>query len=58
MHEAIAAGALGRVELHGTLWSARNTGPTPLVAGGEAVVERADGLELSVRAVDADEAAH
>jgi membrane protein implicated in regulation of membrane protease activity len=47
-------GALGRVELRGTAWSARNTGSVPLARGRRCTVERVDGLTLWVR-IAADE---
>jgi membrane protein implicated in regulation of membrane protease activity len=56
VRETIAPGGLGRVELHGTLWSARNTGATALAVGSEAAVEAVAGLELCVRAAPADAA--
>lgn len=49
VQQAMAPGDLGRVELHGTLWHARNGGSAPLAAGCEVVVESVDGVELRVR---------
>jgi inner membrane protein len=46
----IAPGAMGRVELRGAGWDARNIGPEPLAQGEECMVEAAQGLVLSVRA--------
>jgi membrane protein implicated in regulation of membrane protease activity len=46
----IAPGAEGKVELRGAGWEARNTGPEPLARGQECVVEKVEGLVLSVRA--------
>jgi inner membrane protein len=50
----IAPGAIGKVELRGANWTARNTGGVPLVRGQRCTVERIDGLTLWVR-VAADE---
>ncbi len=46
--DAIAAGALGQVELRGSTWAAKNTGPFPLPARGRARVESCEGLTLHV----------
>jgi inner membrane protein len=48
--EDIPAGSIGKAELRGTLWSARNAGATPLRHGTRGRVERIDGLTLWVRA--------
>jgi len=48
--EDIPSGAIGKVELRGTLWSARNDGPPALLKGSRSRVERIDGLTLWVRA--------
>lgn len=48
--EDILPGAVGRVELRGTSWSARNAGTTGLVKGQRCTVERVDGLTLFIRA--------
>ncbi|HEU5315329.1 MAG TPA: NfeD family protein [Chloroflexota bacterium] len=50
----IAPGAIGKVELRGANWTARNTGGVPLARGQRCTVERVDGLTLWVR-VAADE---
>ena len=47
--EDMSAGANGRVELRGTTWSARNTGPTLLARGHRCVVVRTDRLTLLVK---------
>ena len=47
--ESLAPGAVGRVELRGTTWSARNVGDTALEPGARVRVERVDGLTLQVR---------
>jgi membrane protein implicated in regulation of membrane protease activity len=46
--EDIAPGAVGRAELRGTVWSARNTGTTMLARGQRCVVVRMDGFTLSL----------
>lgn len=47
--DEIAPGGLGKVELRGSSWSARNDGAAPLRRGDGARVERVDGLTLTVR---------
>ena len=46
----IAVNGVGKVELRGTSWSARNAGAIPLSSGGRCVVEKVEGLTLVVRA--------
>ena len=46
----VAPGALGKVELRGTAWTARNDGPAPLRRGERARVVRVEGLTLWIRA--------
>ena len=46
--EELAPGDLGKVELRGTTWSARNAGHTMLAKGRRARVERVEGLTLWV----------
>jgi membrane protein implicated in regulation of membrane protease activity len=48
--EQLAGGALGKVELRGTTWSARNAGEIPLTIGAGCRVRRVDGLTLWVEA--------
>lgn len=48
--EGIAAGAVGRVEMRGSAWQARNRGAQALASGQRCVVERVEGLMLDVRA--------
>ena len=48
--DAIAPGATGKVELRGTAWNAVNVGELPLPKGSACLVERVDGLTLTVRA--------
>ena len=45
----IEVDATGKVELHGSPWSARNVGAGPVLRGDQCVVEEADGLTLRVR---------
>ena len=52
--EDLAPGAMGKVELRGSSWAARNTGSVPVTRGQRCTVERVDGLTLWVR-VAADE---
>jgi len=47
--EDLAVGAVGRVELRGTLWSARNDSAAPIVSGSRCRVARVEGLMLHVR---------
>lgn len=47
--EPLAPGGVGRVELRGTSWSARNLGDAALEPGTRVRVERVDGLTLQVR---------
>jgi inner membrane protein len=47
--EALAPGAVGSVELRGTVWSARNVGEVALESGARVRVERVEGLTLQVR---------
>ena len=46
--EALSAGAVGKVELRGTTWSARNTGPSTLNKGQRSKVTGMDGLTLQI----------
>lgn len=48
--EDIAPGAVGRVEMRGAAWSARNTGPATVTAGQRCRVVAVDGLLLEIRA--------
>jgi membrane protein implicated in regulation of membrane protease activity len=47
--QEIEPGGIGRVELRGTMWSARNPGPDPVYAGQRCVVVRVDQLTVYVR---------
>ena len=48
--EELAEGTLGKVELRGTTWNARNTGTIPLMIGAGCRLKRVDGLTLWVEA--------
>ena len=48
--EDIAPAAVGRAELRGTTWSARNVGETVLARGQRCVVTHVEGLMIHVRA--------
>jgi membrane protein implicated in regulation of membrane protease activity len=47
--EDLAPGAVGKAELRGTTWNARNAGTGPLTSGQRCRVERVEGLTLWVR---------
>jgi membrane protein implicated in regulation of membrane protease activity len=49
VHETLAAGAVGQVELRGSRFTARNDDAAPLEPGARARVERVEGLVLHVR---------
>lgn len=46
--ETLPAGAIGKVELRGTTWSARNAGSIPLNKGQRSKVTGMDGLTLQI----------
>ncbi len=46
--EDMAPGAVGRAELRGTVWTARNTSNGPLLRGQRSVVVRVDQLMISI----------
>jgi membrane protein implicated in regulation of membrane protease activity len=48
--EDIAVNSIGKAEMRGTSWSARNVGDKPLARGERCKVERVEGLTLMVRA--------
>ena len=48
LSEAIAPGALGRAELRGASWAARNVHHTALAQGQRCRVSRVDGLQIHV----------
>lgn len=45
----IPAGGVGKAELRGSMWSARNGGPAPLKKNERCRVERVEGLTLWIR---------
>lgn len=47
--ESIPAGGIGRAELRGTTWTARNVGTDALGPGDRCVVSAVDGLTLFIR---------
>jgi membrane protein implicated in regulation of membrane protease activity len=47
--EDIAPGAIGKVELRGASWTARNTGEQPIQRAERPRVERVEGLTLCIR---------
>ncbi|HEY8493278.1 MAG TPA: NfeD family protein [Myxococcota bacterium] len=47
--EPLAPGAMGRVELRGSTWSARNAGAAAIASGARVRVERVEGLTLHVQ---------
>jgi membrane protein implicated in regulation of membrane protease activity len=47
--DPIGVRQMGRVELRGTVWSARNTGEAAIAAGQRCSVEKVDGLTLNIR---------
>lgn len=47
--EKIACGEIGRVEMRGSAWRARNRGAQELAIGQRCTVERVEGLLLDVR---------
>jgi len=51
--DLIQAGGLGRVELRGSGWTARNIGAMTLTPGHRCIVTRTEGLTLFVRAEEA-----
>lgn len=48
--EEIHLNAVGKAELRGTSWNARNVGDRPLTRGQRCIVERVEGLTIFVRA--------
>ena len=45
----ISAGEVGKAELRGTAWTARNIGDQPVTAGQRCRVEQVDGLMIGIR---------
>ena len=48
--EEIPSNGIGKAEMRGTSWNARNVGERPLIRGERCRVERIEGLTLFVRA--------
>jgi membrane protein implicated in regulation of membrane protease activity len=48
--EALDAGAIGRAELRGSTWTAKNVGPTAFRKGQRGKVTKVDGLTLWITA--------
>jgi inner membrane protein len=48
--EDIRPDAIGRAELRGTTWTARNGDPRPVARGQRCLVQRVDGLMIWIRA--------
>lgn len=47
--DGIGVGAIGRAQLRGTVWSARNAGAAPIAPGDRCTVDAVDGLTLNIR---------
>ncbi|MGH9649589.1 MAG: NfeD family protein [Terriglobales bacterium] len=47
--EEMAAGGIGKVELRGSTWQARNVGGSPVKPGQGCTVEKVEGITLLVR---------
>jgi membrane protein implicated in regulation of membrane protease activity len=47
--DAIAVNGIGKAEMRGTAWNARNIGNKPLTRGERAIVEKIEGLTIFVR---------
>ncbi len=47
--DGIPAGGLGRAQLRGTVWTARNLEPNPITPGERCLVASVDGLTISIR---------
>ena len=56
--EGIQAGGVGKAELRGTSWSARNTGTQDVARGQRCLVERVDGLTIFIRAEASRSSSH
>ena len=48
--EDLAPGAVGKAELRGSAWTAKNVDARPLARGERSIVAQVDGLVLSLRA--------
>jgi membrane protein implicated in regulation of membrane protease activity len=49
----IEPGAIGRLELRGAMWTARNTGTVPIARGHRSIVVERDRLTLFIRSEEA-----
>lgn len=47
--DGIATGGMGRAQLRGSVWSARNTGDGPIAPGDRCTVDAVDGLTIRIR---------
>lgn len=47
--DGIPAGGMGRAQLRGTVWTARNLGTEPITPGQRCLVTSVDGLTISIR---------
>ena len=47
--DGIPAGGLGRAQLRGTVWTAKNPGPDTIAPGERCLVTSVDGLTISIR---------
>ena len=47
--DGIPAGGMGRAQLRGTVWTARNLGTEPIMPGQRCLVTSVDGLTISIR---------
>jgi membrane protein implicated in regulation of membrane protease activity len=56
--ENIQAGSVGKAELRGTSWNARNMGSQDLARGQRCRVESVDGLTLFIRAEASGSSSH
>jgi inner membrane protein len=45
----IAVAGIGKVEMRGSTWTARNVGASPVTKGQRCAIERIDGLTLQIR---------
>ena len=52
--DIIAAGGVGKAELRGTVWTARNAGDTPLLPAARCRVDYVDGLTIWIRNTEED----
>lgn len=49
LEEELLAGAICRAEYRGTTWTVKNVGEATISSGGNATIEKMDGLSLHVR---------